>query len=192
MFWFIVDWYLIPWLQVKGAMENAISRGTQSPNTKINFHVDWKGYITELYINHHTSFPTSFPASILHPPWHSVLIWHGSSTWPTHGHGGDRCIDRWTASRRARHATSHVTLVKLHRHRGPADGALSRHWLRRATDERGASRHEYVAPRHGDRCEVHGVRCAIGREYIPEGWLEIDKHYSLELCFSIEKQPETV
>ena len=27
---------------------------------------------------------------------------------------------------------------------------------------------------------------------IPEGWLEIDKHYSLELCFSIEKQPETV
>ena len=22
-----------------------------------------------------------------------------------------------------------------------------------------------------------------------EGWLEIDKHYSLELCFSIEKQP---
>ena len=22
---------------------------------------------------------------------------------------------------------------------------------------------------------------------IPEGWLEIDKHYSLELCFSIEK-----
>ena len=26
----------------------------------------------------------------------------------------------------------------------------------------------------------------------PEGWLEIDKHYSLELCFSIEKQPETV
>ena len=29
-------------------------------------------------------------------------------------------------------------------------------------------------------------------ELIPEGWLEIDKHYSLELCFSIEKQPETV
>ena len=27
---------------------------------------------------------------------------------------------------------------------------------------------------------------------ITEGWLEIDKHYSLELCFSIEKQPETV
>ena len=27
---------------------------------------------------------------------------------------------------------------------------------------------------------------------VPEGWLEIDKHYSLELCFSIEKQPETV
>ena len=27
---------------------------------------------------------------------------------------------------------------------------------------------------------------------LPEGWLEIDKHYSLELCFSIEKQPETV
>ena len=24
------------------------------------------------------------------------------------------------------------------------------------------------------------------------GWLEIDKHYSLELCFSIEKQLETV
>ena len=28
--------------------------------------------------------------------------------------------------------------------------------------------------------------------FVPEGWLEIDKHYSLELCFSIEKQPETV
>ena len=27
---------------------------------------------------------------------------------------------------------------------------------------------------------------------VTEGWLEIDKHYSLELCFSIEKQPETV
>ena len=27
---------------------------------------------------------------------------------------------------------------------------------------------------------------------VPEGWLEIDKHYSLELCFSIEKQTETV
>ena len=25
-----------------------------------------------------------------------------------------------------------------------------------------------------------------------EGWLEIDKHYSLELCFSIEKQPEAI
>ena len=28
--------------------------------------------------------------------------------------------------------------------------------------------------------------------YITENWLGIDKHYSLELCFSIEKQPETV
>ena len=28
--------------------------------------------------------------------------------------------------------------------------------------------------------------------FVTEGWLEIDKHYSLELCFSIEKQPETV
>ena len=27
---------------------------------------------------------------------------------------------------------------------------------------------------------------------VTEGWLEIDKHCSLELCFSIEKQPETV
>ena len=27
---------------------------------------------------------------------------------------------------------------------------------------------------------------------VTEGWLEIDKHYSLGLCFSIEKQPETV
>ena len=26
---------------------------------------------------------------------------------------------------------------------------------------------------------------------VTEGWLEIDKHYSLELCFSIGKQPET-
>ena len=25
-----------------------------------------------------------------------------------------------------------------------------------------------------------------------ERWLEIDKHFSLELCFSIEKQHETV
>ena len=31
----------------------------------------------------------------------------------------------------------------------------------------------------------------IGREQcvVTEGWLEIDKHDSLELCFSIEKQP---
>ena len=29
-------------------------------------------------------------------------------------------------------------------------------------------------------------------KHIPEGWLEINKHYSLELCFSIEKQPEIV
>ena len=28
--------------------------------------------------------------------------------------------------------------------------------------------------------------------FVTEGWLEIDRHYSLELCFSIEKQPETV
>ena len=32
----------------------------------------------------------------------------------------------------------------------------------------------------------------MSRDEVPEGWLEIDKHYSLELCFSIEKQPETV
>ena len=25
--------------------------------------------------------------------------------------------------------------------------------------------------------------------FVTEGWLEIDEHYSLELCFSIEKQP---
>ena len=30
------------------------------------------------------------------------------------------------------------------------------------------------------------------RAAVTEGWLEIDEHYSLELCFSIEKQPETV
>ena len=35
---------------------------------------------------------------------------------------------------------------------------------------------------------VQGYRMA----FVTEGWLEIDKHYSLELCFSIEKQPETV
>ena len=38
------------------------------------------------------------------------------------------------------------------------------------------------------------IRTEMGRygdeAEIPEGWLEIDKHYSLELCFSIEKQPE--
>ena len=33
----------------------------------------------------------------------------------------------------------------------------------------------------------YSIRCNV-----TEGWLEIDKHYSLELCFSIEKQPETV
>ena len=30
---------------------------------------------------------------------------------------------------------------------------------------------------------VHLTRCCSA---ITEGWLEIDKHYSLELCFSIE------
>ena len=37
---------------------------------------------------------------------------------------------------------------------------------------------------------VFGTFASDGQ--VPEGWLEIDKHYSLELCFSIEKQPKTV
>ena len=31
--------------------------------------------------------------------------------------------------------------------------------------------------------------CDPGCVLVTEGWLEIDKHFSLELCFSIEKQP---
>ena len=31
-----------------------------------------------------------------------------------------------------------------------------------------------------------GDRALFQFSFIPEGWLEIDKHYSLELCFSID------
>ena len=30
----------------------------------------------------------------------------------------------------------------------------------------------------------------IDHATVTEGWLELDKHYSLELCFYIERQPE--
>ena len=35
-------------------------------------------------------------------------------------------------------------------------------------------------------------RSYLRKATVTEGGLEIDKHYSLELCFSIENQPETV
>ena len=43
--------------------------------------------------------------------------------------------------------------------------------------------------RAAELCDV--IECS-GTLGVTEGWLEIDKHYSLELYFSIEKQPEIV
>ena len=38
--------------------------------------------------------------------------------------------------------------------------------------------------------DMPGMRDGVVLMVVTEGWLEIDKHYSLKLCFSIEKQPE--